>query len=136
MHIQPYLFFNGRCEEALSFYQQKLGAHIEVMMRYKEAPASSPDCTPPGSDEKIMHASLRIGDTTLMASDGNCQGEPPFQGVALSLTAASTEEANRLFNALAEDGQIQLPIGATFFSPCFGMVTDRFGLPWMVIISA
>jgi PhnB protein len=137
MVVQAYLFFDGRCEEALGFYQRALGAELEMMMRFKEGPQpSSPGMVPPGSEDKVMHASFRIGDTTVMASDGRCLGKPNFQGFALSITAADEAQADRTFAALADGGQVQMPLGKTFFSPRFGMVTDRFGVSWMVIVHA
>jgi PhnB protein len=137
MVVQAYLFFDGRCEEALGFYQRALGAELEMMMRFKEAPQPpSPGMVPPGSEDKVMHASFRIGDTTVMASDGRCLGKPSFQGFALSITAANEAQADRMFAALADGGQVQMPLGKTFFSPRFGMLTDRFGVSWMVIVHA
>jgi PhnB protein len=135
MQAQPYLFFDGRCEEALDFYRDALGAKVEMMMRFKDAPQPhQPGMCPPGSENKVMHASFRIGETTLMASDGRCQGKPSFQGFALSLNAADDAEADRLFTTLADGGQVQMPLAKTFFSPRFGMVADRFGVGWMVIV--
>ena len=134
MQIQPYLFFDGRCDEALAFYQKALGATVEMLMRFKENP--SPAANPPGSDDKVMHSCIRIGDAAVMASDGNCAGKPSFQGFSLSLTAKDVPEANRLFAALGEGGQVQMPFAQTFFSPGFGMVADRFGVSWMVIVEA
>ena len=137
MVVQAYLFFDGRCEEALGFYQRALGAELEMMMRFKDAPPpSSPGMMPPGSEDKVMHASFRIGDTTVMASDGRCLGKPSFQGFALSITVANEAQADRTFAALADGGQVQMPLGKTFFSPRFGMLTDRFGVSWMVIVRA
>ena len=137
MVVQAYLFFDGRCEEALGFYQRALGAELEMMMRFKEGPQpSSPGMVPPGSEDKVMHASFRIGDTTVMASDGRCLGKPSFQGFALSITVANEAQADRTFAALADGGEVQMPLGKTFFSPRFGMVTDRFGVSWMVIVHA
>ena len=137
MQIQPYLFFEGRCEEALEFYRTRLGAEVTMLMRYRESPEPpQPGMIPPGSENKVMHSSLRIGEATLMASDGRCNGQPGFQGFSLSLNAASEAEAERLFGALAEGGQVQMPLSKTFFSPCFGMVADRFGVSWMVIVAA
>ena len=134
MKVQPYLFFDGRCEEAIDFYRQVLGAEVLMMMRFNESPDSPPPgMVPPGSENKIMHSSMRIGETEVMASDGRCAGEPAFQGVSLSLSVAGEAEADRLFGALAEGGQVQMPIGRTFFSPRFGMVADRFGVSWMVV---
>ena len=132
MHVQPYLFFDGRAEEALEFYRSKLGARVNFLMRFKESPEPMPGGAPPG--DKVMHAELRIGETTLMASDGHCAGRPSFQGFALSLNAADEAEAKRLFAALGEGGQVQQPLIKTFFSPAFGMVADRFGVLWMVVV--
>ena len=135
MQIQPYLFFDGRCEEAIEFYRSVLGAEVQTLMRYKEAPdPPPPGMIAPGSENKIMHAALRIGDSTVMASDGSARGHPEFKGFSLSITAANEAEADRLFARLAEGGQIQMPIGKTFFSPRFGMVADRFGVGWMVVV--
>lgn len=135
MQVQPYLFFDGRCEEAVEFYRRALGAKVEMLMRFKDSPEPPQPGTPaPGSDNKVMHASLRIGDTTVMASDGHCQGAPSFKGFSLSLTAANEAEADRLFGALADGGQTQMPLAKTFFSPRFGMVADRFGVSWMVVV--
>jgi PhnB protein len=131
MQVQPYLFFDGRAEEALEFYRSKLGAKVEMLMRFKESPEPMPGGAPQG--DKVMHACLRIGDTALMASDGNCAGRPSFQGFSLSLNARDAAEAKRLFEALGEDGQVQMPLAKTFFSPAFGVVADRFGVSWMVV---
>jgi PhnB protein len=134
MHVQSYLFFDGRCEEAIEFYKSALGAEVEMLMRVKESPEPPPPGVhPPGSGDKIMHASLRIGDAHVMASDGRCQGKPMFQGFALSIAVKATADADRLFNALAQGGQIQMPLAKTFFSPRFGMVGDRFGVLWMIM---
>jgi PhnB protein len=131
--IEPYLFFEGRTEEALAFYQKALGAKVEMMMRNRE----SPEPPPPGMNapaEKIMHSSFLIDGARVMASDGMCSGKPNFQGFSLSVTAASEAEAKRKFSALAEGGKVTLPLGKTFFSPAFGMLTDRFGVGWMVMV--
>ena len=136
MLVQAYLFFDGRCEEAIAFYQRALGAELTMMMRFKDCPEPSPGMVPAGAENKVMHAALRIGDTTVMASDGRCLGNPSFQGFALSVTAANEAQADRTFAALADGGQVQMPLGKTFFSPRFGMLTDRFGVSWMVIVSA
>jgi PhnB protein len=136
MHVQPYLFFDGRTEEALEFYRGALGAEVTFLMRFKECPQSQEHSgVAPGAGDKVMHASFRIGDTTVMASDGECQGQPSFQGFSLSLTASDEAEAERLFGALAEGGQVRQPLIKTFFSPRFGMVADRFGVPWMVVVT-
>lgn len=132
MKLEPYLFFNGRCEEAITFYRRTLGAELLMLMRFKDSP--EPAACGPVPGDKVMHASLRIGETSLMLSDGQCTGTPDFQGFALSVLVASEEEANQTFAALAEAGQVQMPLAKTFFSPRFGMVTDRFGVTWMVIV--
>jgi PhnB protein len=134
MLIQPYLSFDGRCEEAIEFYRRTLGAKVEMLMRFKEAP--EPGMSPPEAGDKVMHAALRIGDSMVLASDGRCLGKPSFQGFALSLTAANEAEAARLFAALADGGQVQMPLAKTFFSPSFGMVADCFGVSWMVYVAA
>ena len=131
MQIQPYLFFEGRTEEALEFYQSKLNAKVEFLMRYKDNP--DPKYNPPNSAEKVMHSCFRIGDTQVMASDGNCTGKPSFQGFSLTFNAADEADAKRRFSALAEGGQVSLPLSETFFAKSFGMVADRFGLNWMVM---
>jgi PhnB protein len=137
MQVQPYLFFDGRCEEALDFYRRALGAEVEMLMRFKDSPApAQPGMVPPGAEDKVMHASFRVGEARLMASDGHCQGKPNFQGFALSLTAADDAEAQRRFTALAEGGQVQMPLTKTFFASSFGMVADRFGVTWMVYVPA
>lgn len=137
MYIQPYLIFDGRCEEAVEFYTQALGAEVTVLMRFEDIPEPLPPNTvPPGSERKIMHTSLRIGDTTVMASDGQCQGSPGFQGFSLSLTVPNAAEADRIFAALADGGQVQMPLDTTFWSPRFGMLTDRFGVSWMINVEA
>ncbi|MGH8690763.1 MAG: VOC family protein [Burkholderiales bacterium] len=132
MQVQPYLFFDGRCEQAIDFYKKTLDAKVEALMRFKDNP--EPGYNPPDSDDKVMHACLRIGDTQVMASDGNCAGKPSFQGFSLSLTAKSASEAERLFSTLGEGGQVQMPMGKTFFAERFGVVADRFGVSWMVIV--
>ncbi len=135
--IQPYLFFNGNCEQAIEFYRKALDAEVEMMRRFKDSPEPQPPGTiPPGFENKIMHAGLRIGESIVMASDGRCEGKPSFQGFSLSLTVADEAEADRLFAALAESGEVQLPLTKTFFSPRFGMVTDRFGVGWMIQVAS
>jgi PhnB protein len=136
MQVQPYLFFDGRCEEAIEFYKKALGAEVTMLMRFKDSPEPpQPGMCPPGSDDKVMHASFRIGDTTVMASDGRCQGQPSFQGFSLSLSAPDEAEAERLFAVLGDGGQVQMPLTKTFFSPRFGMVADRFGVSWMIVVA-
>jgi PhnB protein len=135
MAVQPYLFFDGRTEEALDYYRKTLGAEVISLMRFKENPDQGANTkVPPNSGDKVMHASFRIGDTTLMASDGYNQGKPNFQGFSLSLGVATEKEAEQRFNALADGGKVQMPLGKTFFSSRFGMVADRFGVSWMVIV--
>jgi PhnB protein len=135
MPIEPYLFFEGRCEEALAFYRRALGAEVTSLMRNRESPEPhQPGALPPGSEDKVLHAVVRIGDTTLMVSDGRCSGQPVFQGFALTITAPDAASADRMFAALAEGGQVQMASAKTFFSPRFGMVTDRFGVLWMIIV--
>lgn len=135
MNVQPYLFFDGRCEEALEFYRKTLGAEIEMLMRFSESPEPcEPGMVPPGSENKVMHASFQVGDAMLMASDGNCKGQAKFDGFSLSLTVPSVEDAHRFFAALGDGGQVQMPLMKTFFSPQFGMVADRFGVSWMIYV--
>jgi PhnB protein len=134
--VQPYLFFNGNCEEAVEFYRKALGAEVEMMMRYKESPEPpSPEMVPPGFENKIMHTSFRIGETTVMASDACATEKTDFQGFSLSLTVPSEADADRVFAALADGGQVQMPLGKTFWSPRFGMLTDRFGVGWMINVA-
>jgi len=133
--IQPYLFFNGRCEEAVAFYRKALGADVQIMMRYSESPEPPPPgMVPPGFEQKIMHTSFQVGQTTVMASDGCSADKPQFQGFSLSLSVANEAEADHAFAALAEGGQVQMPLSKTFWSPRFGMVQDRFGIGWMVSV--
>jgi PhnB protein len=137
--VQPYLFFDGRCDEAIEFYKETLGAEVARLLRFKdnpEPPNESAGCGPTPPDDKVMHAALRIGNTSVMVSDGRCVGTPNFDGFALSLTAATEADADRLFAALEQGGAVIMPMAKTFFSPRFGMVTDRFGVCWMVIVEA
>jgi PhnB protein len=136
MQIQPYLFFDGRCDEAINFYKKALGAQVEMLMRFKDAPPQAPGegCNGPMPDgEKVMHSSLRIGDAVIMASDGMAQGRPEFKGVSLSITAKDDAEAKRYFEALSDGGSVQQPLMKTFFASSFGMVADKFGVGWMVV---
>ena len=136
MQVQPYLFFDGRADEALEFYRKALGAKVEMLMRHKESPEPPPPgMLPPGCENKVMHACFRIGETAVMASDGKCAGKPSFQGFSLSLTVPNEAEAERLFASLADGGQVHMALGKTFFSPRFGMVADRFGVSWMVYVA-
>ena len=133
--IQPYLFFNGRCEEAVDFYRQALGAEVEILMRFKDSPEPhQPGMVPPGFENKIMHTSFRVGKTTVMASDGCSAETPKFQGFSLSLSVSNESEADRVFAALAQAGQVRMPLTKTFWSPRFGMVEDRFGVEWMISV--
>ena len=131
--IEPYLFFNGRCEEAIEFYRKALGAEVETIMRYKESPEPPPPgMVPPGFENKIMHASLTIGQTTMMASDGSSADKPSFEGFSLGLQVSNEAQASRAFDALADGGKIKMPLTKTFWSPLFGMLEDRFGIGWMI----
>ena len=130
--IEPYLFFSGRCEEALAFYRDAIGAEIGFLMRFNESPeAPPPGMVPEGYGEKVMHCTFRVGSATIMASDG-CDPTAGFAGFSLALNLDSAESVDQAFNALAEGGQITMPLGQTFWSPRFGMLTDRFGIGWMV----
>ncbi|HEY7422692.1 MAG TPA: VOC family protein [Gemmataceae bacterium] len=133
MQVQPYLFFDGRCEEAIEFYRRALGAEVTSLARFKDSP--QPAMVPPNAGDKVMHLSCRIGDTILLASDGRCEGRPGFQGFSLSLTVPNDAEAEQKFAALADGGQVQMPLTKTFFSSRFGMVADRFGVSWMVHVA-
>jgi PhnB protein len=135
MEIQPYLFFDGRCEEAIEFYRKAAGAEVVMIMRFKDSPEPpQPGMVPPGSENKVMHAAFRIGETMVSASDGNCGGAPSFQGFALSLSLDDDAEAKRLFDALSAGGQVQMPLAKTFFASSFAMLADRFGIPWMIYV--
>ena len=137
MQTQIYLFFDGRLEEALTFYKKTLGIEVEMLMRFRENPeaANHPEACPPGAQEKIMHSSFKLGDQRVMASDGYAKGKPEFKGFALSLSVKTEGEADRLFAALGDGGKVEMPLGKTFFSPKFGMVQDKFGVGWMVLVS-
>lgn len=131
MHALPYLFFEGRCEEALAFYGRALGAETRAMMRYSDSP--EPPHVPPGNEHKVMHAEFKVGETVIFCSDGNCSNKTAFGGFGLALAAKDAAEAGRLFAALSEGGEVRMPLSPTFFSPAFGMVSDRFGVMWMVM---
>lgn len=131
MQVMPYLMFDGRCEEAVEFYRKALGAQVEEMLRFRDSPDQSA-CVP-GSADKIMHTCLRIGQTQVMATDGMCTGQPGFRGFSLTISAQDDAEAKRHFDALADGGQVQMPLGRTFFASSFGVVADRFGVSWMVV---
>jgi PhnB protein len=137
MYVQPYLFFNGQCEEALAFYRKALGAEVTQLLRFKDSPEPHPPgMLPPGSENKVMHASFRVGDSTVMASDGMCTGTGKFEGMSLSVAAQDDAKAEQLFAALSEGGKVTMPMSTTFFASRFGMVTDRFGVGWMVIVAS
>ena len=137
MNVQPYLFFEGRAEEALNFYTKALGTKPDMVMRFRDAPeAPPPDKVPPGSEDKVMHASFHVGDTEVMLSDGFCSGATKFSGFSLAIGAADESTARRYFDALASGGTVTMPLSATFWSPCFGMLTDRFGLGWMISVES
>jgi PhnB protein len=131
--VQPYLFFGGRCEEAIEFYRKAFHAEVVRQVRFKEAPEQKPDF-PECFADKIMHVTLRIGDTLVMASDGRCEGEANFEGFSLSITVADEAEAERVFAALSEGGLVTMPLEKTFWAPKYGMLQDRFGLGWMVSV--
>ena len=132
--VQPYLFFEGRCEEALDFYAKAIGAKVEMKMRYSESPEGCPPGMPAGTEKKIMHAMFKIGESVVMASDGMNSGKPEFKGVTLSITMADEAGVKRVFDALAAGGKVVQPLMKTFFSPSFGMLTDKFGVPWMALV--
>ena len=134
MLLQPYLHFEGRCDEALEFYKQAIGAKVEMLMRYKDSPDLQPDSMPPGMEDKVMHASVRIGETNIFVSDGRCQRKPNFDGFTLSLTVSTAAEADQLFAALSDGGQVHMPLAKTFFSSRFGMLADRFGVSWLIMV--
>lgn len=130
--VRSYLCFDGRTEVALEFYKKAVGAEVEMLMRFKESPEPSP-MEPPNSGDKVMHSTFRIGQTTLYASDGPCQGKMKFEGIHLSLIVPTVAEADRLFNGLIEGGQVHMPMTKTFFAEKYGMLQDRFGVMWMVM---
>ncbi|MFA5940909.1 MAG: VOC family protein [Sinimarinibacterium sp.] len=136
MNVQTYLHFDGRCEEALEFYRKALGAEIGMLLRYKDSPEpASPGMVPMGWDSKVMHAEFRVGDSVVMASD-DCTGKHAgYHGFQLSITVANEDEAERRFAALSAGGQVRMPLAKTFFSPRFGMLTDRYGVSWMVMVA-
>jgi len=143
MEVQPYLFFDGRCEEAIDFYRKAVKADVVMMLRFKDNPdlkankdkpqQQDAGCSMPADLNKIMHAAFRIGETMILASDGRAEGKPEFKGVSLAITVASESEADQVFTALGEGGQVLMALAKTFFSPRFGMLTDRFGVTWMIV---
>jgi PhnB protein len=127
------LFFNGNCEEAVEFYRKALGAEVQMIMRFKESPEPPPPgMMPAGWENKIMHSNFKVGNTVVMASDGCSTEKPGFQGFSLSIAVPTEPDADRVFNALAEGGKVEMPLTKTFWSPRFGMLTDRFGVGWMI----
>ena len=133
MNVQPYLYFGGKSEEAIDFYKGAIGAKVEMLMHFKDMPGDK-SMIPLGSDGKVMHACIKVGDSPIFLSDGNCDGKPTFSGVTLTINATSDAEADKLFAALGQGGQVQMPIAETFFATRFGMVADKFGVSWMVIV--
>jgi PhnB protein len=133
MQIQPYLSFEGRADEAIEFYKKAIGAKVDMLMRFKEAPDQS--MVTPQSKDKVMHAALHAGDTQLLMSDGRCTGSANFSGIALALSVQTEADADRIFNALADGGKVNMPLAKTFFSPKFGMAEDKFGVGWMVMVA-
>jgi PhnB protein len=132
MQVQPYLFFDGRCDEALNFYKKAIGADVKMLMRFKDSPDKS--MLSPGSEDKVMHAQFQIGETTILTSDGRNKGQPKFDGFALTIAAKDEADADKMFGALAEGGQVTMPLAKTFFSPRFGMLADKFGVNWMILV--
>ena len=133
MKVEPYLNFNGRCDEAIEFYKKAVGAKVQMLMRFRECPEPQPNMDPAAAN-KVMHAALQIGQTTVMASDGRCTGTTKFDGITLAISTATDAEAQKIFKALSEGGQVTMPLNKTFFSSQFGMLADRFGVHWMVLV--
>jgi PhnB protein len=133
MTFTPYLSFNGRCDEAIAFYTRAMGAKVRMLMRFSDSPEPPPPgCLPPGFENKVMHAELRIGDARLMCTDGPGAPEAGFRNVSIAVEVEDEQQVRRMFDALADGGQVTMPPGRTFWSPCFGMLTDRYGLGWMI----
>jgi PhnB protein len=132
MQVQPYLFFDGRCDHALEFYKKAVGADVKMLMRWKDSP--DPSMCTPGNADKVMHAQFQVGETTIMTSDGRNTGTPKFEGFALTIAARTEAEADNLFGALSDGGQVTMPMAKTFFSPRFGMLADKFGVNWMILV--
>jgi PhnB protein len=133
--VQPYVFFDGKCEEAIEFYKRALGAEVKMLMRFKDSPEPPPPGCGPVDSNKVMHAQFQIGETVIMASDGRATGQPKFDGFALSLSVKTEAEADKAYNALADGGKVEMPLAKTFFSARFGMVKDKFGVFWMVLVT-
>jgi PhnB protein len=138
MRVEPYLNFDGRCEEAIEFYKKEIGAKVNMLMRHKDNPEPpTKDCgMPPGIENKIMHASLTIGDSIVMLSDGHAKNQPKFEGVSLAMAVANDADAKKLFDGLSKGGKVTMPLGKTFFSSSFGMLADKFGIAWMIMVQA
>jgi PhnB protein len=137
MRVEPYLNFDGRCEEAIEFYKSAVGAKVQMLMRFKDAPEHRKEgcgVPPPGTENKVMHASLTIGSSNVMCTDGQNQGKEKFSGISLSMSAANDAEAQHAFTALSAGGNVMMPLGKTFFSSNFGMVQDKFGVVWMIVV--
>ena len=133
--VQPYVFFDGKCEEAIEFYKKALGAQVVMLLRFKDSPEAPPPGCGPTDSNKVMHAQFQIGETVIMASDGRATGNPKFEGFSLSLSVKTEAEAETAFNALANGGKVEMPLAKTFFSAKFGMVVDKFGVFWMVLVT-
>jgi len=132
--IHPYLFFGGRCEEAMTFYKKALGLEVRMMMRFNQSPDPiPPSMLQPGFENKIMHADVSIQGIPLMMSDGS-NDKSKFDGFRLAISFSTEAEARKVFAALADEGSVMMPLSKTFWSPCFGMLTDKFGLGWMVSV--
>jgi PhnB protein len=129
MRVLPYLYFNGHCEEAVEFYRQAVGAEVVTLTRFKDHPGTP---TPEGACDKIMHADLRIGGESILASDGQCSGSTDFRGFSLSLATDTDGAAECLFGALSDGGHVQVPLMSTPFASRFGMVADRYGVLWTI----
>lgn len=134
MNVTPYLFFDGRCEDAIAFYRSVFGAELKMLMRFRESPDPIPEgMLPPGHEDKVMHAELRVGESVIMMSDGSRAEAPKFAGFSLAYSVPDVETAERLFATLAHDGEVQMPMAETFWSPRYGAVVDRFGVSWMIM---
>ncbi len=135
MKVQAYVTFGGRCEEALEFYRKSIGAEVTGLLRWKDSPDANMK-GPPGYEEKVMNAAFRIGETELMADDGMGEQQAEFKGMTLAIEVANDAEAKRVFTALGDGGSVQMPLMKTFWTSSFGMLTDKFGVPWMVNVAA
>jgi PhnB protein len=133
--VQSYVFFDGKCEEAIEFYKKALGAEVKMLMRFKDSPEPPPPGCAPHDANKVMHAQFQIGETVIMGSDGKATGNPKFEGFALALSVKTEADADKAFNALANGGKVEMPLAKTFFSARFGMVEDKFGVFWMVLVT-